>query len=84
MMDEAPEPSAYRISSAHEHNGKLFLGNLVTDFVSYVDLKALPPLTHEFQPNNTMRWSEHGVKAWKKQWISTTFPGAVVGVARSE
>jgi hypothetical protein len=36
-------PSAYRISSAHEHNGKLWLGGLSSYFVSYVDLATLPP-----------------------------------------
>jgi hypothetical protein len=36
-------PSAYRISSAHEHNGKLWLGGLSSHFVSYVDLTTLPP-----------------------------------------
>lgn len=36
-------PSAFRISSAHEHNGKLWLGALVADFVSFVDLAQLPP-----------------------------------------
>jgi hypothetical protein len=38
-----PKPSAYRISSAHEHDGKLFFGNLVANFVSYQDLTQLPP-----------------------------------------
>lgn len=38
-----PKPSAYRISSAHEHDGKLFFGNLVANFVSYQDLSQLPP-----------------------------------------
>lgn len=36
-------PSAYRISSAHEHAGRLWLGALVANFVSYVDLRTLPP-----------------------------------------
>lgn len=37
------QPSAYRISSAHEHNGKLWLGGLSSNFVAYVDLDRLPP-----------------------------------------
>lgn len=36
-------PVAYRISSAHEHDGRLWLGALVANFVSYVDLRYLPP-----------------------------------------
>lgn len=40
-------PSAYRISSAHEHNGKLWLGALSANFVSYVELDKLPPKTAE-------------------------------------
>jgi hypothetical protein len=36
-------PSSYRISSAHEHAGRLWLGALVANFVSYVDLKNLAP-----------------------------------------
>ena len=36
-------PSAYRISSAHEHDGRLWLGGLSSHFVSYVDLGALAP-----------------------------------------
>jgi hypothetical protein len=36
-------PSSYRISSAHEHAGRLWLGALVANFVSYVDLKTLAP-----------------------------------------
>eukprot|EP00882_Tetradesmus_deserticola_P026483 GHRQ01029226.1.p2 GENE.GHRQ01029226.1~~GHRQ01029226.1.p2 ORF type:complete len:114 (+),score=23.56 GHRQ01029226.1:233-574(+) len=36
-------PSSYRISSAHEHAGRLWLGALVANFVSYVDLNNLPP-----------------------------------------
>jgi hypothetical protein len=36
-------PSSYRISSAHEHGGRLWLGALVANFVSYVDLKNLAP-----------------------------------------
>jgi hypothetical protein len=37
------KPSAYKISSAHERNGKLWLGGLSSPFVSYIDLKSLPP-----------------------------------------
>eukprot|EP00775_Hariotina_reticulata_P004860 gene4860-5105_t len=37
------KPNAYRISSAHEHGGRLWLGALVADFVSYVDLRNLAP-----------------------------------------
>uniref|UniRef100_A0A383VRX2 SMP-30/Gluconolactonase/LRE-like region domain-containing protein n=1 Tax=Tetradesmus obliquus TaxID=3088 RepID=A0A383VRX2_TETOB len=36
-------PSSYRISSAHEHAGRLWLGALVANFVSYVDLTNLAP-----------------------------------------
>jgi hypothetical protein len=36
-------PSSYRISSAHEHAGRLWLGALVANFVSFVDLKNLAP-----------------------------------------
>lgn len=37
------KPRVYRISSAHEHDGKLWLGNLISNFVSYVDLATLQP-----------------------------------------
>eukprot|EP00877_Chromochloris_zofingiensis_P013931 jgi/Chrzof1/8792/Cz03g24210.t1 len=30
-----------KISSAHEHDGRLYLGNLVTDYVSFLDLREL-------------------------------------------
>jgi hypothetical protein len=32
-----------RVSSAHEHGGRLYLGNLAGDYVSYVDVVDLPP-----------------------------------------
>jgi hypothetical protein len=43
LEDSRPRASAFRISSAHEHNGKLWLGALTANFVSYVDLRQLPP-----------------------------------------
>lgn len=35
--------SVSRISSAHEHGDRLYLGNLAGDYVSYVNLADLPP-----------------------------------------
>eukprot|EP00878_Enallax_costatus_P004230 GHUV01004460.1.p1 GENE.GHUV01004460.1~~GHUV01004460.1.p1 ORF type:complete len:457 (+),score=103.84 GHUV01004460.1:102-1472(+) len=47
------KPSAYRISSAHEHAGRLWLGALVANFVSYVDLRTLPPKPEPIPTNWT-------------------------------
>jgi hypothetical protein len=47
LEDPRRPASAYRISSAHEHNGRLWLGALTANFVSYVDLSALPPKPQE-------------------------------------
>lgn len=32
-----------KVSSAHEHGNRLYLGNLAGEYVSYVDLASLPP-----------------------------------------
>jgi hypothetical protein len=59
LMDDSPDPVAYRISSAHEHDGKVFLGNLVTDFVSYVDLTKLPAFTYPLSNSTLGSWAAH-------------------------
>lgn len=49
--------TASRIASAHEEHGRLYFGNLVTDYVSYIRLEDLPsmakPVNHSDAPDSS-------------------------------